>query len=221
MPLLKEKDKKYLEDEFKKNLKSPVKLYIFTSDDNCQYCEQTVQIAEELEETSDLIEMEHLDLDSELAGKWGIDKAPTTVVTRKDDENPRIKYIGIPMGYEFSSLVEDIRRVSRNDPELDPEVKEKLDEVDRPVRIQIFVTPTCPYCPKAVGTAHKFALANSNITGEMIEAIEFPAWADEWGVSSVPHIVINGDVQFVGAYPDENFVDYVLEAYRKTGKASS
>ncbi|MEM4778058.1 MAG: thioredoxin family protein [Thermoplasmatales archaeon] len=210
MPLLKEKDKKYLEDEFKKNLKSPVKLYIFTSDDNCQYCEQTVQIAEELEETSDLIEMEHLDLDSELAGKWGIDKAPTTVVTRKDDENPRIKYIGIP-----------IRRVSRNDPELDPEVKEKLDEVDRPVRIQIFVTPTCPYCPKAVGTAHKFALANSNITGEMIEAIEFPAWADEWGVSSVPHIVINGDVQFVGAYPDENFVDYVLEAYRKTGKASS
>ncbi|MEM4949874.1 MAG: glutaredoxin, partial [Thermoplasmatales archaeon] len=68
--MLKEKDKKYLEDEFKKNLKSPVKLYIFTSDDNCQYCEQTVQIAEELEETSDLIEMEHLDLDSELAGKW-------------------------------------------------------------------------------------------------------------------------------------------------------
>jgi len=37
------------------------------------------------------------------------------------------------------------------------------------------------------------------------------------GVSSVPHIVINGDVSFVGAYPDENFVDYVLEAYKKAG----
>ena len=221
MPLLKDKDKKYLEEEFKKNLKNPVKLYVFTTDDECQYCEQTVQIAKELEETSDLIEAEQLDISSEKAKRWGIDKAPTTVVTAKGSENPRIKYIGIPMGYEFSSLVEDIRRVSRNDPELDPSVKEKLDEVDKPVKIQIFVTPTCPYCPRAVGTAHKFAIANSNITGEMIEAIEFPAWADEWGVSSVPHIVINGDVQFVGAYPDENFVDYVLEAYRKMEKAPS
>jgi glutaredoxin-like protein len=215
MPLLKDKDKAYLREEFKKNLKNEVKLYIFTSDDDCQYCDQTVQIAQELGETSDLIKIEELGLDSEKAKSWGIDKAPTTVVTLNGNENARVKYIGIPMGYEFSSLVEDIRRTSRKDPELEPAVQKKLDEVDKPVKIQVFVTPTCPYCPRAVGTAHKFALANENITGEMVEATEFPAWADENGVSSVPHIVINGDVTFVGAYPDENFVDYVLEAYKK------
>ncbi|EQB65562.1 MAG: glutaredoxin-like protein [Thermoplasmatales archaeon I-plasma] len=218
MALLKDKDKTYLRDEFKKNLKNEVKLYVFTSEEDCQYCDQTVEIAHELQETSDKIDVEVLGLDSEKAKKWGIDKAPTTVVTSNSgSEHARIKYIGIPMGYEFSSLVEDIRRISRNDPEIEPEVQKKLEEIDKPVTIRVFVTPTCPYCPKAVGTAHKFALANKNITGEMVEATEFPAWADEWGVSSVPHIVINGDVQFVGAYPDENFVDYVLEAYKKQG----
>jgi glutaredoxin-like protein len=216
MALLKDKDKQYLKDEFKKNLKNEVKLYVFTSEKDCQYCDQTVEIAHELQETSDLIKVEKLGLDSEKAKKWGIDKAPTTVVTSNGGtEHSRIKYIGIPMGYEFSSLIEDIRRISRNDPELEPAVQKKLEEIDEPVTIRVFVTPTCPYCPKAVGTAHRFALANKNITGEMVEATEFPAWADEWGVSSVPHIVINGDVQFVGAYPDENFVDYVLEAYKK------
>jgi len=222
MPLLKDKDKKYLQDEFAKNLKEEAKLYIFTSEDDCQYCSQTVQIAQELAETSELIKVEVLDINSDRAKEWGIDKAPTTVVTTNSSkENPRIKYIGIPMGYEFSSLIEDIKRVSRNDPELDPGVAKKLSEVDVPLKIQVFVTPTCPYCPKAVGVAHKFALANKNISGEMIEATEFPAWADEFGVSSVPHIVINGDVQFVGAYPEENFVDYVLEAYKKKSDVSS
>ncbi|MGC8574764.1 MAG: protein disulfide oxidoreductase [Thermoplasmata archaeon] len=222
MPLLKDKDRKYLQEEFEKNLKDEVKLYIFTSNDDCQYCEQTVQIAKELTEISDMIKVEVLPLDSDKAKAWGIDRAPTTVVTNNGkNEDARIKYIGIPMGYEFSSLIEDIRRVSRNDPELESEVMNKIKEVDSPIKIQVFVTPTCPYCPRAVGVAHKFALANENITGEMVEAIEFPEWADQWGVSSVPHIVINGDVQFVGAYPEDNFVDYVLEAYKNKSKGSN
>ncbi|MEM2268296.1 MAG: thioredoxin family protein, partial [Thermoplasmata archaeon] len=93
---------------------------------------------------------------------------------------------------------------------------EHLDQIDSPIRIQVFVTPTCPYCPKAVRVAHKFAQYNENVIGEMIESIEFPDWADKFGVSSVPHIVINEDVQFVGAYPEENFIEFVMEAYNKT-----
>ena len=73
--------------------------------------------------------------------------------------------------------------------------------------------------PPPVGTAHKFALANSNISGEMIEAGEFSGDASEFGVSSVPHIVINGDVQFVGARSDEEFAQFVLEAYNHSGEA--
>ncbi len=222
MSLLKDKDKKYLQEEFEKNLKEDVKLYVFTSKEDCQYCEQTVQIANELGELSDRIKVETHSIDSDKAKEWGIESAPTTVITQDSGkENARIRYKGIPMGYEFSSLVEDIRRVSKNDPELEPEIIKKLEDVSSPIKIQVFVTPTCPYCPKAVSVAHKFALANSNITGEMVEAIEFPTLADKWGVSSVPHIVINEDVQFVGAYPEENFIDYVLEAFKNKEKGSN
>ena len=44
----------------------------------------------------------------------------------------------------------------------------------RPVHIQVFVTPTCPYCPQAVRLAHQFALESDQIRGDMIEATEFP-----------------------------------------------
>lgn len=217
MPLISDQDKKRLKDDFNKTLKNEVILYVFSSDQDCQYCDQTVRIAKELQETSDLIKVKKLGLDSDEAQKWGIDMVPTTVVSSSGGtEEARVKYIGIPMGYEFSSLVEDIRRISRNDPELDAETLKKLDRVDRAIRIQVFVTSDCPYCPKAVRNAHRFALANRNIMGEMIEATEFPSLAEKWGVYTVPHVVINEDIQFAGDYSDENFLDYVLEAYKKT-----
>lgn len=217
MGLISEEDKKYLINEFEKNLKEEVKLYIFTvNDPSCQYCKETVDIAKELASLSDLISVENYDLNSDIAKKLGIEHAPTTVVTDGNQYGSRIRYVGIPAGYEFSSLVEDIISVSKRAVKFDNKVKEKLDEIDKPIRIQVFVTPTCPYCPKAVRVAHKFAQYNENITGEMIEAIEFPDWADKFGVSSVPHIVINEDVQFIGAYPEENFIDFVMEAYNKS-----
>ncbi|MGC8663232.1 MAG: protein disulfide oxidoreductase [Thermoplasmata archaeon] len=216
MALISEEDKKYLMEEFEKNLKEDVKLYVFTvNDPSCQYCKESVDIANELASLSDLIKVLNYDLNSEIAKKMGIEHAPTSVVTDGNEYGSRIRYIGIPAGYEFSSLVEDIMSVSKRNVKFDGHVKEHLEQVDKPIKIQVFVTPTCPYCPKAVRVAHKFAQYNDNITGEMIEAIEFPDWADKFGVSSVPHIVINEDVQFIGAYPEENFIEYVMEAYNK------
>ena len=217
MGLISEEDKKYLKEEFEKNLKDEVKIYIFTVKDNsCRYCKETVEISQELATLSDLIEVKEFDLSSEEAKKMGIEHAPTTVITDGKNYGSRIRYIGIPAGYEFSSLVEDIMSVSKRKVDFDEHVKEHLDQIDSPIRIQVFVTPTCPYCPKAVRVAHKFAQYNDNVIGEMIESIEFPDWADKFGVSSVPHIVINEDVQFVGAYPEENFIEFVMEAYNKT-----
>ncbi len=208
-----EKDKKFLKDEFEKKLKEKVLLLVFT-DGKCQYCQVTADIASELSELSDLIEYQHHSVDDEIAKKYGVEHAPTVIVTDGDKFGGRIRYVGLPSGYEFSSLIEDIIDVSRRQADIDPEVKEKLMMVDKPLKIQVFVTPTCPYCPKAVRTAHRFAMINENITGEMVEAIEFPALANRWGVMSVPHIVINEDVQFIGAYPDEHYVEYVLQAYK-------
>jgi glutaredoxin-like protein len=216
MPLIKDEDKKYLEQEFEKHLKNDVDLIVFTSDDaECKYCKETVQLAEEVSETSSKIKLTtyNFDKDKEIAKEYGVEKFPTTIVAKHGEKDGRIKYSGLPSGYEFGSLIEDLKNVSKWEADVSSKALEILSKIDKPVTIKVFVTPTCPYCPKAVGTAHKFAILNKNITGEMVESLEFDSEAEEAGVSSVPHIVINGEVEFVGAYPDDQFAEYVMEAY--------
>lgn len=217
MPLIKDEDKKYLEQEFEKHLKNDVDLIVFTSDDgDCKYCKESVELADEVSQTSSKISLTvfNFEKDKEAATEYGITKFPATVVTRKGEKDGRIRYYGLPSGYEFGSLVDDIKNVSKWEVEISSKALEIINKIDKPVTIRVYVTPTCPYCPKAVGTAHKFAIQNPNITGEMMESLEFDKEAEEAGVSSVPHIVINGEVEFVGAYPDDQFAEYVLEAYK-------
>ena len=214
MGYISEKDKEYLKGEFDKNMKDSVHLVVFTGD-NCQYCEVTKAIAQEVAELHSAIEFNHYNADSEEAKKYGVEHVPTVVITDDDKYKGRIRYVGLPSGYEFSSMIEDIIDVSRRTADVSDEIRAQLETVDKPVKIQVFVTPTCPYCPRAVRTAHRFAIINSNITGEMVEAVEFPDWANKWKVMSVPHVLINENVQFIGAYPDEQYITYVIDAWKK------
>lgn len=216
MALIRDEDKQYLTEEFQKNLTDPVDLVVFSSNDSdCRYCKESIQLAEEVSELSDKINFISyvFEDDKEKVKEFGVEKYPATIVAKHGESDGRIRYYGLPSGYEFGSLMEDLKNVSKGEAEISSKAMEIISKIDKPVKIQVFVTPTCPYCPKAVGTAHKFALVNKNITGEMIESLEFSNEAEEVGVSSVPHIVINGNVQFVGAYPDDQFADYVQEAY--------
>ncbi len=214
MGYLRDEDKNYLKGEFEKGLKEEVKVQVFVGDD-CQYCDVASAIAQEVAELHDKIIFEEHKKGDELWHIYGLERVPTVVITDGMKFGGRIRYVGLPSGYEFSSMVEDIIDVSRRTADVSEEVMEKLAKINKPIRIQIFVTPTCPYCPRAVRTAHRFAILNEYITGEMVEAMEFPDWADKWKVMSVPHIVINESVQFIGAYPDEQYIDYVLQAYEK------
>ncbi len=209
-----DKDKEYLKGEFDKYLKENVKILVFTGD-NCQYCNVATALGQEVAELHDAIEFQEYPANGEEAKMYGVEHAPTVVITDSEKYGGRIRYVGLPSGYEFSSMIEDIIDVSRRAAEVSDEVKMQLQMIDKPVRIQVFVTPTCPYCPRAVRTAHRFAILNENIIGEMVEAMEFPEWANKWNVMSVPHILINEDVQFIGAYPDEQYIKYVVEAWKK------
>ena len=216
MPLIREDDRKYLMEEFSKYLASDVDLIIFTSSDpECKYCKETIKLASEVAEISDRINLIKYTLEDNVkaAKEFKVNKAPTTIVTRHGSSDGRIRYSGLPSGYEFGSLIDDLKNVSKWEVDVSSKALDIISKIDKPVEIKVYVTPTCPYCPKAVGTAHKFAILNQNITGEMVQVLEFEKDAEEDGVSSVPHIVINGEVEFVGAYPDEQFAEYVLEAY--------
>ncbi len=216
MALIRDEDKKYLMDEFNKYVSNDVDIVVFTtSKEECKYCKESIELATEVSELSDKIHFVNYTMEEnkDLASKFNVTKYPTTIVTKHGSTDGRIRYSGLPSGYEFGSLIEDIKNVSKWEADVSSKALEIIKKIDKPLNIKVFVTPTCPYCPKAVGTAHKFAILNPNITGEMVESLEFEKEAEDAGVSSVPHILINGEVEFVGAYPDDQFAEYVLEAY--------
>jgi glutaredoxin-like protein len=212
MPILEEKDRQKVSEILSKGMKDEVKLVVFTQEFECDFCKETREIAEELASINRKIAVETFDLlkDSEKAKEYGVERIPALVV--KGDGGNGVRYFGIPSGYEFSGLLEDIIDASQRKTRLSEEIVKKVRDIDRDVHIQVFVTPTCPYCPRAVRTAHQMAMLNGRIKADMVESMEFPELANKFDVMAVPKIVINEKVSFEGALPETEFLDYVLSA---------
>ncbi|MFN3328810.1 MAG: protein disulfide oxidoreductase [Fervidobacterium pennivorans] len=213
MGLLQEKDRKYLKDLFAKELKNNVKLIFFHGED-CEYCDLESQLLDEVQELSDKIVVEKYHKDSDKGKEYNVEFAPALILTLEDGKDRGVRFYGIPSGHEFGTLIQDIITFGNGaKPQLSPETIAKLQSLDKPVKISVFVTPTCPYCPRAALTAHNMALASDMVTAEVIEANEFFDLSEQFGVSSVPHIAINRnpDRFFIGAYPEPQFLQQVLD----------
>lgn len=217
MPFLSEQDKQAVRERLS-GMQNPVKIVLFTQElGDCMYCPQTKELMEELVGLSDKLSLEvkNLVIDKEDAQLYDVDKVPAIAVVGVEDGKDvdyGIRFFGIPAGYEFAALLEDILMVSRGESGLPQKVKDYLKTLDVPVRIMVFVTPTCPYCPNAVFTAHQFALESDKVTGMMVEATEFPDWANRFEVRAVPKIVVNERAEIEGAVPPEVFVDLIKQS---------
>jgi glutaredoxin-like protein len=128
-------------------MKNPVHIMFFGSQVNCQYCDETRQLVEEVAAISDLISIEIYDMeaDSDLAAGYNVDKAPGVVIAAKEGDlvtDFGVRLAGIPSGHEFTSLIQDILLVSNRDSGLNPQTREFLKGLDKPILLQVFVTPT-------------------------------------------------------------------------------
>lgn len=205
-------------------LEEPVHIILFTRNDaeQCAYCAETQQLLEEVSALSEKIHFEVLDLDQnqEQALLYKVDSAPEFVLAGWAGNQPvdyGIRYKGIPAGHEFSSLINDLVLISQHKSNLKPETRAFLQSLDQPVHLQVFVTPSCPYCPRAVVLAHQFALESPWIEADMVEATEFPELANRFSVSGVPQTTINaGAGTLVGAAPEERLVEEIRQALGKT-----
>jgi len=192
-------------------MKGPVHAMVFTAEDGCIACKETVAIVQEIANLSDKVSVEHLDIekDRETAEKYGVDKTPAILIMRgtKDKfEYLGVRFFGIPAGYEFTSLLDSILTVSIGVPGISEEGQKFLKGMEKDVHIEVFVTPTCPYCPRAVILAHHMALISEKVTADMVEAQEFPEMAQKYRVMGVPRTVINGKYHQEGAAPERMII---------------
>jgi glutaredoxin-like protein len=213
MALLSEKDSQYLKKEFQA-LKYPVTILLFTQKAGCDYCDDTRTIAQEVAGLSDKLSLEEYDLETDkaLAEQYGIVHTPAIALVRSGEKDLGIRYFGIPAGYEFTSLVQDILMIGSGESGLSAATKQWAAELTTPVHLQVFVTPTCPYCPQAVVLAHRLAMESDLIRADMVEATEFPELADKYNVMGVPRTVINDDFHIEGAVPEARLLATLKEA---------
>ena len=215
MGLLNEKDARVVGERLSR-LPRTVTLVTFTQEFECSLCRETRELLEEVAALSaGKISLEVRDFvqDKGRADALGIDKIPAIAVLGPGGEDRGIRFYGIPAGYEFASLLEAFDLVARGDSGLSPASREKLKELTAPLDLQVFVTPTCPYCPRAVVTAFRLAMESDLVRASMVEATEFPHLSNRYGVSGVPHTVIGASPQpMIGAYPESAAVDMVLAA---------
>lgn len=215
MPLMDEQIQQQVRDLLKA-LKSPVTLKLFTQDFECGYCRETRQIAEEVAELSDLVSLEVHDFvtDKAVAESLGVDKIPAIVILGEGGKDYGIRFFGIPSGYEFTSLLEAILLVGTGEYELLDSTRAFLETLQTPLHLQVFVTPTCPYCPRAVMLAHQLAYASDKVTADMVEVTEFPHLGQKYGVYGVPRTVINEHTYIEGAAPEQMLLEKLKAAVR-------
>jgi glutaredoxin-like protein len=193
-------------------MQGSVQVLFFSRKEDCEYCDDTRQLLAEISEITDKIELSNYDLDTDaaIAEQYNVDKAPGIVIAGQNGSGTvdyGIRYAGIPSGHEFSSLVHDMLMVSSGDSGLNDATRTFLNGLEEPVHLQVFVTPTCPYCPRAVLLAHQMALESDMVQAEMVEAMEFPHLAQEFNVMGVPDTSINhGKGRVVGAMPEAKLI---------------
>lgn len=132
-----------------------------------QTARETKQLMEELVALSPKLRLEVFNprADAEMAERFGITRTPALVLLPDDQAalgeaaggsddgagadganggsgRGLVRFFGLPAGYEFSTLIEDILDVSRGQTQLSPATKQALETLPGPLHLQVFVTPT-------------------------------------------------------------------------------
>jgi len=224
MELLNETIKEATRKKFEAELVNPVKLILFTQEPSrlilpdsvraqeCPFCQETRQLLEEITRLSPKLELEIHDFlaEKELAESLGVDKIPAILIHGQRPYG--LRFFGFPGGYEYGSLLKAIIQASQDKTDLKEATRQALSKIDSAVHIQVFVTPTCPYCPLAVELAHSMAIESPFIRADMVEASEFPHLVNKYQIFGVPKTVINETVSLEGAVPENVFLEHVLRA---------
>ena len=212
MALLSEQDRQTVRGHLAV-IEEPVRLLLFTqtfgAPDSVRVAKQVLDEIVSLCEHLTLEEVNFV-LEQDRARQYGVEQIPTIVLLR-GDQDTRIRFLGAPAGYEFMSLIEAVILAGTNDSGLTPDSRALVAEhVTTPLTIQVFVTPTCPHCPRAVTLAHRLAVESPLITASCVEATEFMDLSRRFRVTGVPKTIVNESIEILGALPEDQFVRTVV-----------
>jgi alkyl hydroperoxide reductase subunit F len=107
-------------------------------------------------------------------------------------EAARIRFAGLPMGHEFSSLVLALLQVGGYPPKVEASLLDQIRGLDRELVFETFVSLSCQLCPDVVQALNLMAVTNPNIRHTMIDGALFQSEVERRQILSVPTVYLNG-----------------------------
>lgn len=210
-----------LRSHLQTRLDGPVTVELFTQPTSsiivpgrtpCELCDETEALFEDVAALSELVTLVVHDVtrEGDLAREHRVTHLPTAIL--RGAARGTVRFVGIPAGLEFGTLLEDLVHVSRGTTSLSAASLASLGTISRPVHIQVFVTPSCPYCPRVASLAHQVAVEHPYVTADVVEVTEFPDLAARYRIQGVPTVVLNDAAELLGLQTEPAFIEAVVDA---------
>jgi len=165
------------------NLREPIELVASLSDD-----EKSRQTRELLEEIAALHDMVSASFDGDEARK------PSFIIRRASDTEKWVRFAGLPMGHEFTSLVLALLWAGGHPPKVEQDVLDQIAALEGDFAFEMYFSLSCHNCPDVVQALTLMALNNPRITATLIEGGTFQDEVEERGVMAVPATFLNGEM---------------------------
>ena len=169
------------------NLREPVELVASLGDD-----EKSTQTRELLEEIAALHDLVSASFDGTDARK------PSFIIRRGSDAEKWVRFAGLPMGHEFTSLVLALLWAGGHPPKVDADLLEQVRGLEGDFNFEMYFSLSCHNCPDVVQALTLLALENSRVTATLIEGGTFQDEVEARDVMAVPATFLNGEPFYNG-----------------------
>jgi len=202
--------KQTIRKTFEDTLKEDVAIEVFTgSGTNDQFNETAVALLKALAPLSDKLKVTFHTIGDEQSVKRGVTRTPSILIA---PDKYRIRFTGAPMGEEGQSFLTAIIMASTGKAILsEPSIKLISEQLHEKRDIQVFVSPTCPYCPLQVLSAVSAAIAKPDlVSAEAVEIYENRDLAESLGSLAVPQTFMNNTFTGAGLQPEPLFMEALM-----------
>ena len=120
------------------------------------------------------------------------DRRPSFAIGRPGEPG-RLRFAGLPMGHEFSSLVLALLQAGGHPPKVEDETLAQITALEGPLDFEVFVSLSCHNCPEVVQALNLIAAVNPGARATMIDGAVFPAEVEARRIMAVPAVYLNGE----------------------------
>ena len=145
----------------------------------------------------------------------GNDARKPSFVVAREGETQGVRFAGLPLGHEFTSLVLALLWTGGHPPKVEPDVIDSIKALDGDFRFEVYMSLTCHNCPDVVQALSLMAIYNPKVQTVVIEGGAFQKEVEERQIMAVPMVFLNGEVFASGRMSVEEIV-----AKLDTGAAS-